>query len=273
MLLVGRQEGHPACKKLSGGVLALLSVWSEMQTCIWPSWCHYHSLSLASVKTRLGLTFWYWLTRVVPHKGPLNGCTRMSMGWTVRKLDQSQSTGSHMVKCLGSGSCWCCQASATRPSSDQLSCGTVAAQTNNTIHPTINKSINQAKTQHDSAITITAFTVLFNYLRYFGALMLLVGQQKGHLASDSFSWFLALHKFVCMYETEWWGAGVVICLEWGADLHKGLLNGCACVYLSYLNSTSGEAKAPKRWTFGGNCKGFLQARCSWYIQSTVPVLM
>ena len=36
-LLVGRQEGHPACKKLSGGVLAWLSVWSEMQTCIRPS--------------------------------------------------------------------------------------------------------------------------------------------------------------------------------------------------------------------------------------------
>ena len=36
-LLVGRQEGHPACKKQSGGVLAWLSVWSEMQTCIWPS--------------------------------------------------------------------------------------------------------------------------------------------------------------------------------------------------------------------------------------------
>ena len=36
-LLVGWQEGHPACKKLSGGVLAWLSVWSEMQTCIWPS--------------------------------------------------------------------------------------------------------------------------------------------------------------------------------------------------------------------------------------------
>jgi len=33
-LLVGRQEGHPACKKLSGEVLAWLSVWSEMQTCI-----------------------------------------------------------------------------------------------------------------------------------------------------------------------------------------------------------------------------------------------
>ena len=36
-LLVGRQEGHPACKKLSGEVLAWLSVWSKVQTCIWPS--------------------------------------------------------------------------------------------------------------------------------------------------------------------------------------------------------------------------------------------
>jgi len=36
-LLVGRQKGHPACKKLSGGVLAWLSVWSKVQTCIRPS--------------------------------------------------------------------------------------------------------------------------------------------------------------------------------------------------------------------------------------------
>ena len=36
-LLVGWLEGHPACKKLSGGVLAWLSVWSEVQTCMWPS--------------------------------------------------------------------------------------------------------------------------------------------------------------------------------------------------------------------------------------------
>jgi len=33
-LLVGRQKGHPACKKLSGEVLAWLSVWNEVQTCI-----------------------------------------------------------------------------------------------------------------------------------------------------------------------------------------------------------------------------------------------
>jgi len=37
MLFVGRQEGHPAGKKWSGGLLAWLSVWSEVQTCIWPS--------------------------------------------------------------------------------------------------------------------------------------------------------------------------------------------------------------------------------------------
>ena len=30
MLLVGQQEGYPACKMLSGGVLAWLSVWSEV---------------------------------------------------------------------------------------------------------------------------------------------------------------------------------------------------------------------------------------------------
>jgi len=30
-LLVGRQEGHPACKKQSIGVLAWLSVWSKVQ--------------------------------------------------------------------------------------------------------------------------------------------------------------------------------------------------------------------------------------------------
>ena len=79
----------------------------------------------------------------------------------------------------------------------------------------------------------------------FSALTLLVGQQEGH-------------------PTEWWGAGMVICLERGAELHmaqpmplpltvpyfskiqigftflvpatrvvpdKGLLNVCACVFV------------------------------------------
>ena len=76
--LCGRKGIRPV-KKLSGGVLAWLSVWSKVQTCIRLSWCHCHSLSLASVKSRLVLPFWCWLTRVVPDKGPLNGC----MFWLV----------------------------------------------------------------------------------------------------------------------------------------------------------------------------------------------
>jgi len=73
-LLVGWQEGHPACKKTEWWVLAWLSVWSKVQTCIWPSWCYCHSLSVASVKSRSVLPCWYRLTQVIPDKGPLNGC-------------------------------------------------------------------------------------------------------------------------------------------------------------------------------------------------------
>ena len=40
MLLVGWQEGHPPCKKLSGGMLAWLFSLGEVQIFIWPSWCH-----------------------------------------------------------------------------------------------------------------------------------------------------------------------------------------------------------------------------------------
>jgi len=36
-LLVGQQEGHPFCKRLSDGVLAWLSIWRDLQICIWPS--------------------------------------------------------------------------------------------------------------------------------------------------------------------------------------------------------------------------------------------
>jgi len=53
MLLVGWQEGHPACKKLSGGMLAWLSDWGEVQICIWPSW--FYSLSLSP-----GNQNWFW---------------------------------------------------------------------------------------------------------------------------------------------------------------------------------------------------------------------
>jgi len=64
MLLVGRQEGHLACKKLSGGMLAWLSVWGEVYICIWPSRCHCHSLSCSS-KSRLVLPICNRLTQVM----------------------------------------------------------------------------------------------------------------------------------------------------------------------------------------------------------------
>jgi len=37
MLLVGWQEGHSACKKLSDGMLVWLSVWVKMLICIFPA--------------------------------------------------------------------------------------------------------------------------------------------------------------------------------------------------------------------------------------------
>ena len=78
-LLVGRQEGHPACKKLSGEVLAWLFCLERGADMHMPSWCHRHSLSLASVKSRLVLPFWYRPTPVVLEKGPLNGCVCSSV--------------------------------------------------------------------------------------------------------------------------------------------------------------------------------------------------
>jgi len=76
MLLVGWQEGHPACKKLSGGVLAWLSVWSEERG------ADLHMAQLMPLpltvscfsKIQIGFTFLVPAHRVVPDKGPLNGC-------------------------------------------------------------------------------------------------------------------------------------------------------------------------------------------------------
>jgi len=68
-LLVGRQEGHLACKKYRvvecwhgylSGARCRLGYRSADATA---------TNSLASVKFRLVLPFWYWLTRVVLEKG------------------------------------------------------------------------------------------------------------------------------------------------------------------------------------------------------------
>ena len=65
---LGSRKGIRPVKNWVLGCRTWLPVWSEVQTCIWPSWCHCHSLSLASVKSRLFLPFWYQLTCVVPER-------------------------------------------------------------------------------------------------------------------------------------------------------------------------------------------------------------
>jgi len=69
MLLVGRQEGHPACKKLSGEVLAWLFCLERG--------ADLHMAQLMplpfTVSYLSGSRYWYWYW-VVPEKGPLNVC-------------------------------------------------------------------------------------------------------------------------------------------------------------------------------------------------------
>ena len=108
---LGGRKGIRPVKKLSFEVLAWLFVWSDVQICIWPSWCHCHSLSLASVKSRLVLPFWYWLTRVVPDNGPLNRCVCLMFAFSALTLlvgwqeghpacKKTEWWGAGMVLCL-----------------------------------------------------------------------------------------------------------------------------------------------------------------------------
>ena len=86
-LLVGRQEGHPTCKKLSSEMLAWLSVWSEVQACIWPSWCHCHC--------QIGFSFVVLAHMGSPGQGPLNGCVCVgSRTWIESPMHASKSKGS-----------------------------------------------------------------------------------------------------------------------------------------------------------------------------------
>ena len=73
-LLVGRQEGHPACKKTEWwgtGMVICLEQGADL-----------HMAQLMPLplivscfsKIQIGLPFWYRPTRVVLEKGPLNGC-------------------------------------------------------------------------------------------------------------------------------------------------------------------------------------------------------
>ena len=72
-------------------------------------------------------------------------------------------------------------------------------------------------------------TLIHSYHIAFSALTLLVGRQEGHAACK---------------KTEWWGAGMVICLERGADLHTAQLTGFTFLVQAHLGSP--RKKAVKR---------------------------
>jgi len=77
MLLVGRQEGHPACKKLewwgTGMVISLERDADLYMAQLIP-------LPLTVSYFRLVSLFWYRLTWVVLEKGPLNGSVCVCYG-------------------------------------------------------------------------------------------------------------------------------------------------------------------------------------------------
>jgi len=57
-LLVGCQEEHLACKKLTDDVLAWLSVCSKVQMiCTWSNQCHCHPIISRFIKIQSGVTF------------------------------------------------------------------------------------------------------------------------------------------------------------------------------------------------------------------------
>ena len=102
-LLVGRQEGHPACKTVVGcwhGYLSGARCW-----CTWPSWCHCHSLSRFS-KIQIGFTF------LVPaHLGTPG---KRAVKCVCCLLELLHIGPSHMgilssvfVSCAPSSKCWC----------------------------------------------------------------------------------------------------------------------------------------------------------------------
>ena len=73
-LLVGRQEGHPACKKTEwwgAGMVICLERGADLHTVqLMPLPLTVSCFS----KIQIGFTFCYRLTQVVLDKGPINGC-------------------------------------------------------------------------------------------------------------------------------------------------------------------------------------------------------
>jgi len=103
MLLVGWQEGHPACKKQNGEVLAWLSVWSKVQT------CNLHMAQLMPLtltvscfsKIQIGFTFLALAHLGSPGKKAVKRvcmCLLVNGGKTEREPDDTHSFGKWSLK-------------------------------------------------------------------------------------------------------------------------------------------------------------------------------
>jgi len=86
---LGDRKGTQPVKKLSGGVLAWLSAWSKVQSCIWPNWCHCRSLSLASVKSRLVFTARCYASAVLAMGLGLSVTSQSSTKTAKRRITQT----------------------------------------------------------------------------------------------------------------------------------------------------------------------------------------
>jgi len=87
-LLVGRQEGHPACKKTEW--------WGVDVVICLERGANLHMAQLMPLlltiscfsKIQIGLPFWYWLTWVVLDKRPLNGCVCFMFKYSMTESSQ-----------------------------------------------------------------------------------------------------------------------------------------------------------------------------------------
>jgi len=99
--LGGRKGIRPVKTEWRGaGVVICLERGADLHM---PSWCHCHSLSIASVKSRLVLPFWYRLTWVVPEKGPLNGCVCVCVCWWWSCSVDQVGQNAHLRRCRRRG--------------------------------------------------------------------------------------------------------------------------------------------------------------------------
>ena len=103
---VGRQEGHPACKKTNwwgAGMVICLERGADLHMAqLMPLPLTVSCFS----KIQIGFTFWYQLTRVVLEKWLLNGCRPMYVCTSTHQMYRQQDTAcaKHTYKVLHKGS-------------------------------------------------------------------------------------------------------------------------------------------------------------------------